>query len=142
RTPGIEVRPLRQINGVAHFNEVFLTDVRVPRENIVGEINGGWGVAQTTMANERTLIGSGVGIGFHDILQLARATGPPPDAARRSPRSRAAPSACPASRAPVRTGPAGSCARDRAKAGRRHVWRCFALAHLRACGHGNDAASF
>ena len=50
RTPGIEVRPLRQINGVAHFNEVFLTDVRVPRENIVGEINGGWGVAQTTMA--------------------------------------------------------------------------------------------
>ena len=42
RTPGIDVRPLRQITGVAHFNEVFLTDVRIPAENVVGAVNGGW----------------------------------------------------------------------------------------------------
>ena len=45
RSPGIEVRPLRQINGDAHFNEVFLTDVRIPAENVLGEVDGGWGVA-------------------------------------------------------------------------------------------------
>ncbi len=49
RTPGIEIRPLRQITGVAHFNEVFLTDVRIPTENVLGPVNGGWGVAQTTL---------------------------------------------------------------------------------------------
>jgi alkylation response protein AidB-like acyl-CoA dehydrogenase len=75
QTPGVDVRPLRQINGVAHFNEVFLTDVRVPHENVVGEPNGGWGVALTTMAHERSLIGGGVGLGFRDVLRLARACG-------------------------------------------------------------------
>ncbi len=73
RSPGIEVRPLRQINGVAHFNEVFLTDVRVPHENVVGEVNGGWAVAQTTLGAERTLIGSGGAVGFRDLARLARA---------------------------------------------------------------------
>ncbi len=74
-TAGIEVRPLRQINGVAHFNEVFLTDVHIPAENVLGEVNGGWGVAQTTLANERTLIGGGTGIGFGDFKHLARKYG-------------------------------------------------------------------
>jgi len=73
RSPGIDVRPLRQITGVAHFNEVFLTDVRIPNENVVGEPNTGWGVALTTLGNERTLIGGGMGIGFRDVLRLARA---------------------------------------------------------------------
>jgi alkylation response protein AidB-like acyl-CoA dehydrogenase len=70
-SPGIEVRPLRQINGVAHFNEVFLTDVRIPHENVVGEVNGGWDVAQTTLGAERVLIGSGGAVGFRDLARLA-----------------------------------------------------------------------
>jgi alkylation response protein AidB-like acyl-CoA dehydrogenase len=76
RTPGIDVRPLRQITGEAHFNEVFLTDVRIPAANVVGEPNNGWRVAQTTLANERTLIGGGGGASvFEDIAVLARQTG-------------------------------------------------------------------
>jgi alkylation response protein AidB-like acyl-CoA dehydrogenase len=76
RTPGIDVRPLRQITGVAHFNEVFLTDVAVPDGNVLGPVNGGWGVAATTLANERTLIGTASsGSGFGDVLRLARACG-------------------------------------------------------------------
>jgi alkylation response protein AidB-like acyl-CoA dehydrogenase len=76
-TPGIDVRPLRQATGASHFNEVFLTDVRIPVENVVGPINGGWGVTMTTLTNERTLIGSGVGVGdaFGDIVRLAREYG-------------------------------------------------------------------
>jgi alkylation response protein AidB-like acyl-CoA dehydrogenase len=75
RTPGIEVRPLRQITGVAHFNEVFLTDLRLPAESVVGEVGGGWRVARTTLANERTLIGGGAGAGFADVAALAAACG-------------------------------------------------------------------
>ena len=75
RTPGIDVRPLRQINGAAHFNEVFLTDVCVPAGNVVGEVDGGWRVAQTTLASERTLIGSGSGAGWADVLGLAHRMG-------------------------------------------------------------------
>jgi alkylation response protein AidB-like acyl-CoA dehydrogenase len=70
-TPGIEIRPLRQITGRTHFNEVFLTDVRVPSGNILGEVNGGWGVALTTLANERSLIGGGWGMAFGDLRRLA-----------------------------------------------------------------------
>jgi alkylation response protein AidB-like acyl-CoA dehydrogenase len=76
-TPGIEVRPLRQATGASHFNEVFLTDVRIPADNVVGPVNGGWGVTITTLTNERTLIGSGVGVGdaFGDVVRLARQYG-------------------------------------------------------------------
>jgi len=74
-SPGIEVRPLRQINGVAHFNEVFLTDVRVPHENVVGEVNGGWAVAQMTLGAERALIGGGGAVSFGDLARLARDQG-------------------------------------------------------------------
>jgi alkylation response protein AidB-like acyl-CoA dehydrogenase len=56
--PGVEVRPLRQMNGHASFNEVFFTDARVPADNVVGELNDGWAAALTTLAHERGLGGS------------------------------------------------------------------------------------
>jgi alkylation response protein AidB-like acyl-CoA dehydrogenase len=55
--PGVEVRPLRQITGEAEFNEIFFTDVRVPAENLLGEVGGGWDVAMTTLLHERGTLG-------------------------------------------------------------------------------------
>jgi alkylation response protein AidB-like acyl-CoA dehydrogenase len=76
RTPGIEVRPLRQITGFAHFNEVFLTDVAIPADNVVGTVDNGWAVTHTTLSNERTLIGgSGQGLTTDQVLDLARRYG-------------------------------------------------------------------
>jgi alkylation response protein AidB-like acyl-CoA dehydrogenase len=77
RTPGIDVRPLRQITGAAHFNEVFLTDVRIPAANVVGEINGGWGPARTVLAHEASVIGGGnaAAAGCAALVALARAAG-------------------------------------------------------------------
>ena len=57
RAPGVEVRPLRQITGESEFNEIFFSDVRVPRENLLGEIGGGWQVAMTTLLHERGTLG-------------------------------------------------------------------------------------
>ncbi|MGP4048533.1 acyl-CoA dehydrogenase family protein [Streptomyces sp. 2A115] len=55
---GVEVRPLRQMTGGADFNEVFLTDVRIPDDHRLGEVDGGWTVALTTLMNERATVGS------------------------------------------------------------------------------------
>jgi len=60
--PGIEVRPIRNMTGDAGFNEVFFTDVRVPVENLIGEENLGWGMAKTTLANERVSLSTGGGL--------------------------------------------------------------------------------
>src|SRR6187402_2171462 len=55
--PGVEVRPLTQITGEAEFNEIFFTGVRVPSENLLGEVGGGWQVAMTTLLHERGTLG-------------------------------------------------------------------------------------
>jgi alkylation response protein AidB-like acyl-CoA dehydrogenase len=60
--PGVEVRPLRQITGEAEFNEVYLTEVRVPDTDRIGDVGRGWAVAMTTLMNERITIG-GAGSG-------------------------------------------------------------------------------
>ena len=57
RQPGVEVRPIHQITGESEFNEVFITDARVPHANLVGEPGGGWAVLQLALAYERRLMG-------------------------------------------------------------------------------------
>ena len=75
--PGITVRPLPTLKGDRHFNEVFFDAVRVPVENVVGEIDGGWAVAKTTLMNESAMIGtSNAGAARAlDLVQSARASG-------------------------------------------------------------------
>jgi alkylation response protein AidB-like acyl-CoA dehydrogenase len=76
KSPGIDVRPLRQITGIAHFNEVFLSDVHIPASNVLGDVNDGWRVAQTTLGNERAMIGGGSGSrNTADIIALAQRYG-------------------------------------------------------------------
>lgn len=60
---GIDVRPLREMTGLAMFNEVFLTDVFVPDDCVIGEVDGGWPLARTTLANERVAMGGGSSFG-------------------------------------------------------------------------------
>ena len=75
-SPGIEARPLVQMNGSAHFNEVFFTDVRVPVANAVGEINGGWAPARTVLLNESAFIGDRKGTSVvAPLSELARRHG-------------------------------------------------------------------
>ncbi|MEE8580143.1 MAG: acyl-CoA dehydrogenase family protein [Myxococcota bacterium] len=73
--PGIEIRPIVQINGGTGFNEVFFSDVRIPDANRVGAVGNGWAVAITTLMNERASIGAGGGAGtVGEMFKLARQT--------------------------------------------------------------------
>jgi alkylation response protein AidB-like acyl-CoA dehydrogenase len=74
--PGIDIRPLRQITGHAHFSEVFLDEVRIPSSMIVNGVDGGWKAAVTTLSNERAAIsGSDRGKEFGILLDQARSSG-------------------------------------------------------------------
>jgi alkylation response protein AidB-like acyl-CoA dehydrogenase len=79
RTPGVTVRPLRQITGDPEFNEIFLTDVRVPASAVVGEVGSGWQVAMTTLLHERGTLGfaltARLEVLFGHLLQTVRRTG-------------------------------------------------------------------
>jgi alkylation response protein AidB-like acyl-CoA dehydrogenase len=78
--PGVEIRPIHQIDGGRHFNEVFFTDVRIPAENLLGEYNDGWRQATAMLMYERVAIGS-MGSGsisqpmYQVLLAAARANG-------------------------------------------------------------------
>jgi len=69
-SPGLDIRPLRELTGAARFSEIFLNDVFVPEERVVGEVNGGWKAARTTLANERVAMskGSTMGRGVESVL--------------------------------------------------------------------------
>ena len=61
KSPGVEIKPIRQLTGGANFNEVYFTDVRIPDSQRLGEVGQGWQVALTTLMNERAAIGGGGG---------------------------------------------------------------------------------
>jgi alkylation response protein AidB-like acyl-CoA dehydrogenase len=63
RSPGIDIRPLKEMTGLEMFNEVFFNDVFVPDDCVIGEVDGGWPLARTTLANERVSMGSGSSFG-------------------------------------------------------------------------------
>lgn len=58
RTPGVDVRPLREITGTSDFNEVFLDNVRIPADQVIGEVGGGWQVANASLGHERSGVGA------------------------------------------------------------------------------------
>ena len=72
RTPGIEIRPIRQMSGSSHFNEVYFTDVRIPDSQRLGPVGAGWRVAITTLMNERYAAGENPGPDFEELLEVAR----------------------------------------------------------------------
>jgi len=88
--PGIDVRPLRQMTGSSHFNEVFFTDVRVPDTDRLGDVNDGWRVAQTTLLNERAAIVELVGDhnAAEPLIELSRQADAAGRAGARDPRVR------------------------------------------------------
>jgi acyl-CoA dehydrogenase len=74
KSPGVEVRAIRQASGGANFNEVFFTDIRIPDSHRIGEVGQGWTVALTTLMHERLAVGGGQGgaIDVKELLALAR----------------------------------------------------------------------
>jgi alkylation response protein AidB-like acyl-CoA dehydrogenase len=82
RQPGVEIRPIRQMDGNATFNEVFLTGAEIPDGHVIGQVGDGWRVAITTLMNERTSLSTGAGTlwgsgpSLEDLLTLARTVHP------------------------------------------------------------------
>ncbi len=72
KSPGIEIRPIKQVNGQSGFNEVYFTDVRVPDHQRLGAVGQGWRVSLTTLMNERMSIGAGMPTGFPEMLDFCR----------------------------------------------------------------------
>ncbi len=73
KSPGIEIRPIKQISGDSNFNEVYFTDVRIPDSQRLGAVGQGWQVALTTLMSERASIGSGgSAVGFDSVFKLAQ----------------------------------------------------------------------
>jgi len=73
KSPGVEVRPIRQLTGESSFNEVFFTDVRISDANRIGAVNDGWNVALSTLMHERVGIGAGMpGLDWRKLLSMAR----------------------------------------------------------------------
>ena len=72
KSPGIEIRPIRQISGASHFNEVFFKDVRIPDSQRIGRVGDGWRVALTTLMNERHITGDELGPDVIELIALAR----------------------------------------------------------------------
>jgi alkylation response protein AidB-like acyl-CoA dehydrogenase len=79
-SPGVEVRPLKQITGDPEFNEIFFTDVRVPRESMLGQPGEGWNVAMTTLLHERGTLGFALTAmlerAVRNLVRLAKLAGP------------------------------------------------------------------
>ncbi len=73
RTPGVEIRPIKQMSGSSHFNEVYFNDVRIPDSQRLGPVGAGWRVAITTLMNERYAAGENPGPDFEELLEVARA---------------------------------------------------------------------
>jgi alkylation response protein AidB-like acyl-CoA dehydrogenase len=70
KSPGVEVRPIKQVNGQSGFNEVFFTDLRIPDHQRLGDVGKGWKVSLTTLMNERLSIGAGMPTGFPELLDF------------------------------------------------------------------------
>ena len=70
--PGVEIRPLRQADGNAHFNEVFLTDVRLPDSLRLGDVGQGWGISLACLHSEREGTGDAFARPIDDLLNLWR----------------------------------------------------------------------
>ena len=70
KSPGVEVRPIKQINGDSSFNEVYFTDVRIPDSQRLGAVGDGWNVSLTTLMNERLSIGAGMPTGFQELFDF------------------------------------------------------------------------
>src|SRR6185312_15406226 len=77
RSPGIDIRPLREITGDELFNEVFFDDVFVPDEMVVGTVNDGWRLARTTLTNERVAMAGGTALGnpMEELLAAVQRNG-------------------------------------------------------------------